>query len=68
LKTHQPDCEWPIVCLFCGKHFFDLGYLPKHLSSTKHVNDARIPKPGTPAWNGLMKKSKVVFTKGMKPT
>ena len=68
LLTHRPDYEWPIFCLFCGKHFLNIGYLSNHLKSSLHVNDSRIPKPGTPAWNGLMKKSKVVFTKGMKPT
>ena len=65
--THQPDYEWPIVCLFCGQHFQSLGYLRVHLGSTKHVNDSRIPDPGTPAWNELMKKSQVVYTKNMSP-
>ena len=59
LLSHRPEHEWPFVCLFCGKHFQARADLPKHFLTNQHVNDPRIPKPGTPQWNELMKRSEV---------
>ena len=67
LLSHRPKHEWPYVCLFCGQHCQARADLPKHFRSSKHINDSRIPKPGTTAWNELMKKSKIVFTKSNSP-
>ena len=60
LLSHRPEHEWPFVCLFCGKHFQARADLPKHFLTNQHVNDPRIPKPGTLQWNELMKRSEVV--------
>ena len=57
LLSHRPQNEWPIVCLFCGKHFQCLNDLPKHLKTQQHINDSRIPKIGTPAWDEILAKS-----------
>ena len=57
LLSHRPQNEWPIVCLFCGKHFQCLNDLPKHLKTQQHINDSRIPKIGTPAWDEMLAKS-----------
>ena len=63
LLSHRPQNEWPVVCLFCGKHFQCLNDLPKHLKTQQHINDSRIPKIGTPAWNEMLAKSiKEVWT------
>ena len=57
LLSHRPRHEWPYVCLFCGQHSQARADLPKHFKSSKHINDSRIPKQGTPAWDDLMAKS-----------
>jgi hypothetical protein len=57
LLSHRPKHEWPYVCLFCGQHCQARADLPKHFRSSKHINDSRIPKQGTPAWDDLMAKS-----------
>ena len=57
LLSHRPKHEWPYVCLFCGQHSQARADLPKHFRSSKHINDSRIPKQGTPAWDDLMAKS-----------
>ena len=57
LLSHRPEHEWPYVCLFCGQHSQARADLPKHFKSSKHINDFRIPKQGTPAWEDLMAKS-----------
>ena len=67
LLSHRPEHEWPFVCLFCGKHFQARADLPKHFLTNQHVNDPRIPKPGTPQWNELMKRSEVVPFRMLNP-
>ena len=57
LLSHRPRHEWPYICLFCGQHSQARADLPKHFKSSKHINDSRIPKQGTPAWDDLMAKS-----------
>ena len=57
LLSHRPKHEWPYVCLFCGQHSQARADLPKHFKSSKHINDSRIPRQGTPAWDDLMAKS-----------
>jgi len=67
LLSHRPEHEWPFVCLFCGKHFQARADLPKHFLTNQHVNDPRIPKPGTPQWNELMKRSEAVPFRTLNP-
>ena len=57
LLSHRPQNEWPVVCLFCGKHFQCLNDLPKHLKTQQHINDSGIPKIGTLAWDEMLAKS-----------
>ena len=57
LLAHRPKSEWPFVCLFCGQTFQARADLPKHFRTTKHSNDSRIPKQGTPAWVEMISKS-----------
>ena len=67
LLSHRPEHEWPFVCLFCGKHFQARADLPKHFLTNQHVNDPRIPKPGTPQWNELMKRSEAIPSRMLNP-
>jgi hypothetical protein len=60
LLSHRPESEWPFQCEYCGKKFQARGDLPKHYQTRQHLNDPRIPKPGTPEWGEVLKRSEVL--------
>ena len=60
LLSHRPREQWPFMCEFCGRRFQALSDVPKHYKTSAHINDARIPKLGTPEWIELMKRAEVL--------
>ena len=60
LLSHRPKHEWPYQCEFCLKRFQARADLPKHYNTAQHKNDPNIPKQGTPEWNALIQRCKVI--------
>ena len=60
LLSHRPQHEWPYQCEFCLKRFQARADLPKHYNTAQHKNDPDIPKQGTPEWNALIQRCKVI--------
>lgn len=62
LLSHRPEGEWPFVCEFCGKRFQAKADLPKHFFTRRHINDPKVPKPGTQEWTDVLNRSCILPT------